>query len=295
MKDEEWDELDEKAVFTIHLCLADEVIFNAEALKLDEVTYALFSEELRRKASFENSKNALVTENKGRSHNREQKGCSKSRGKSKSQSKVKCYHCASYHYTPRREFFTAYKAGDLGSVKMGNQSVVKIVGIGDIIVQISVGCTMTLKDVSHIWELRFNLMSSTVLDGEGYSQPLVPLSCTCRRNKGHNWTTNPRRAFLSGMEMRSMATDYGIRRKEKSSKVGIRKVVRSRHVVFHEQETLEEEKPIQASNGVRDVASIPIPQEDATGETNPHEVKLKDDEKPATIMDGRVEPNNEGV
>jgi hypothetical protein len=42
---------------------------------------------------------------------------------------------ASYHVTPRREFFTSYKAGNLGRVKMGNKSYADIVGIGDICVE----------------------------------------------------------------------------------------------------------------------------------------------------------------
>ena len=35
---------------------------------------------------------------------------------------------AFYHATPKREFFTSYKAGDFGTVKMGNTSYSKIVG-----------------------------------------------------------------------------------------------------------------------------------------------------------------------
>ncbi|PKI44710.1 hypothetical protein CRG98_034887 [Punica granatum] len=34
MEDDEWDEQDEKAVSTIHLCLADEVIFNVKEEKI---------------------------------------------------------------------------------------------------------------------------------------------------------------------------------------------------------------------------------------------------------------------
>ena len=38
---------------------------------------------------------------------------------------------ASYHVTPRKELFTSYKAGNFGRVKMGNDSYVNIMGIGD--------------------------------------------------------------------------------------------------------------------------------------------------------------------
>ena len=39
---------------------------------------------------------------------------------------------ASYHCVPNKEYFIDYRAGDFGSVKMGNQSSASIVGIGDI-------------------------------------------------------------------------------------------------------------------------------------------------------------------
>ena len=39
---------------------------------------------------------------------------------------------ASYHVTPNKEFFTSYRPGDFGTVKMGNTSYFKIVGIGDV-------------------------------------------------------------------------------------------------------------------------------------------------------------------
>mgnify|MGYP003740606461 FL=1 len=75
---------------------------------------------------------------------------------------------ASYHATPTREFFTSYKAGDFGTVKMGNTSYSKIVGIGDVCVRTSLGCTLTLTDVRHVPDLRLNLISGVALDKMGY-------------------------------------------------------------------------------------------------------------------------------
>lgn len=75
---------------------------------------------------------------------------------------------ASYHCVPKREYFSTYKAGNFGTIKMGNQSVSQTVGIGDICVKTNVGCTLTLKDVRHIPDLRMNLISGSVLDKEGY-------------------------------------------------------------------------------------------------------------------------------
>ena len=74
---------------------------------------------------------------------------------------------ASYHCVLRREYFQSYKVGDFGSMKIGNQSSAKIVGIGDIRVKTSIGCMLTLKDVRHIPNLRLNLLSGNALDREG--------------------------------------------------------------------------------------------------------------------------------
>ena len=71
---------------------------------------------------------------------------------------------ASYHVTPYKDFFKTYKAGDFGTVKMGNTSSAKIVGIGDVQVKTNVGCSITLKDVRHVLDLRLNLLLGIVLD-----------------------------------------------------------------------------------------------------------------------------------
>ena len=75
---------------------------------------------------------------------------------------------ASYHVTPNKEFFTSYRPGDFGTVKMGNTSYSKIVGIGDVCIQTDVGCSLTLRDVRHVPDLRLNLISGVALDREGY-------------------------------------------------------------------------------------------------------------------------------
>ena len=75
---------------------------------------------------------------------------------------------ASCHVTPRKELFTSYKAGNFGRVKMGNDSYADIVGIGDICVRANIGYTLILKDVRHVPDIRLNLISTHVLDKEGY-------------------------------------------------------------------------------------------------------------------------------
>ena len=76
---------------------------------------------------------------------------------------------ASYHCVPKREYFSTYKAGDFGTVKMGNKSVSQIAGIGNICIQTSMGCTLTLKDVRHIQDLHLNLIYVCMLDKDGYN------------------------------------------------------------------------------------------------------------------------------
>ncbi|KAK9906214.1 hypothetical protein M0R45_002714 [Rubus argutus] len=75
---------------------------------------------------------------------------------------------AAFHATSHEEFFTTYKAGDFGTAKMGNESYSKISGIGDICLLTDVGCQLILKDVRHVPGLRLNLLSTGVLDQEGY-------------------------------------------------------------------------------------------------------------------------------
>ena len=54
---------------------------------------------------------------------------------------------SSCHVTPRKEFFTSYKVGDFGRVKMDNKSYADIVGIGDICVETNTGYTLALNNV----------------------------------------------------------------------------------------------------------------------------------------------------
>ena len=52
---------------------------------------------------------------------------------------------ASYHVTSLRDFYTSHTSGDYGEVRMGNEGVCEIVGIGDIWLEINTGCILLLK------------------------------------------------------------------------------------------------------------------------------------------------------
>ncbi|KAF8387595.1 hypothetical protein HHK36_026248 [Tetracentron sinense] len=157
-------------------------------LSMSLVTNSLFNEETRRKSAGTDNAQALVIENRGRKGSNQKKDDDKNTTATMSSEDVvvlsfgeeECLHvadqdiewvvdtAASYHATPNKEFFTSYKAGDFGTVKMGNTSHSKIMGIGDVCIQTNVGCTLTMKDVRHVPDLRLNLISGIALDRQGY-------------------------------------------------------------------------------------------------------------------------------
>ena len=51
---------------------------------------------------------------------------------------------------------------------MGNNNYVDIVGIGDICVETNTGYTLSLKNVRHVPNMHLNLISTHILDKEGY-------------------------------------------------------------------------------------------------------------------------------
>ena len=75
---------------------------------------------------------------------------------------------ASYHATPSRENFISDKSGNLGKVRVGNKSLCDIKGVGDLIVKIKDGSSLLLKQVRHVQELGMSLISTGILDDEGY-------------------------------------------------------------------------------------------------------------------------------
>ena len=66
---------------------------------------------------------------------------------------------ASFHVTSHIDFFTSYKTGDFGNVRMGNNGVSKIVGIGDVCLETSIGNKLVLKDVRYVPDISLNLIS----------------------------------------------------------------------------------------------------------------------------------------
>ena len=76
---------------------------------------------------------------------------------------------ASFHVTSHSDLFTSYITSDFGNVRMGNSGVSKIVGIWDICLETSIGNKLVRKDVIHVPDIRLNLISTSRLDDEGFT------------------------------------------------------------------------------------------------------------------------------
>ncbi|RDX99372.1 hypothetical protein CR513_17578, partial [Mucuna pruriens] len=70
---------------------------------------------------------------------------------------------ATLHVTPRKEFFTSYTSSDFGVLKMDNNGVTKVIGVGDVCLHTNTGI-----GVKHAQNIRFNLISVHMLDEGDY-------------------------------------------------------------------------------------------------------------------------------
>ncbi|VFQ74335.1 unnamed protein product [Cuscuta campestris] len=75
---------------------------------------------------------------------------------------------AAFHVTSRKDFFTSYTLGDYGVLKMGNDGRSHVVGIGVVVLETKTGMKLVLKNVRHAPDIRLNVISTSVLDDEGY-------------------------------------------------------------------------------------------------------------------------------
>ena len=75
---------------------------------------------------------------------------------------------ASFHVTPYRDLFVRYSAGKKGVVFLGDNHACSIIGIGDVRLVLENGQQMMLKGVRHVPEVKKNLISTGLLDDDGY-------------------------------------------------------------------------------------------------------------------------------
>ncbi|RDX81121.1 hypothetical protein CR513_38240, partial [Mucuna pruriens] len=156
-------------------------------VSLQMVKGSILNEEMRRKAQGSSSQSeVLVTTNRGRSEKRKEKRVEENKGK-KDKSKEKdddddddhdhvttatgddliilrdfesvnfvsdesmwiIDSGATLHVTPRKEFFTSYTTSDFGVLKIGNDGVTKVIGVGDVCLQTNTGMQLWLRGVKH--------------------------------------------------------------------------------------------------------------------------------------------------
>ena len=60
---------------------------------------------------------------------------------------------ATTHATFCRDFYTSYTPGDFGVVKMGNNNVANVVGIGNVCLETHNGMKLLLKYVKHVSDI----------------------------------------------------------------------------------------------------------------------------------------------
>ena len=75
---------------------------------------------------------------------------------------------ASFHATPRRDFFASYKSGNNDVGRIGNKDTSPIVGVGDIHVKKNLSYKFVLKNMRYVPDLRLNLIAPRKLDNDGY-------------------------------------------------------------------------------------------------------------------------------
>ncbi|KAK8601314.1 hypothetical protein V6N12_051151 [Hibiscus sabdariffa] len=169
-------------------------------ITLDLAKSGVLNEEVRRRSQGSTSQSeVLVIESMGRNREKDDKGRDKSRSKSRSRYKnLECHHCdllvicdenlvniacdetswvidigASIHVKSRRDFFTSYTYRDFEVLKMGNDGLVSVTGMGDVSLVSNNGTKLILKDVRHASDIRLNSISTGRLDDEGFVTPSV--------------------------------------------------------------------------------------------------------------------------
>ncbi|RDX58134.1 hypothetical protein CR513_62572, partial [Mucuna pruriens] len=161
------------------------------------VKSSVLNEEMRRKTQGSSSQSeVLVTKNKGRSQKKiqecgvsllsqnraytEKKENKGKKGKSKEKDYdddddhvtttasddfiiLRDFDGATLHITLRKKFFTSYTSSDFGVLKMGNDGMTKVIGVGDICLQ-----TNTRIGVKHALDVHFNMIFVHMLDDGSY-------------------------------------------------------------------------------------------------------------------------------
>ena len=76
---------------------------------------------------------------------------------------------ATCHVTSQRDFYSSYTPGNFGNVRMGNYGLSKVVGVGDVCLKFDTGMELVLRNVKHVPDMRLNVISTGLLDDDGYT------------------------------------------------------------------------------------------------------------------------------
>ncbi|WVZ16592.1 hypothetical protein V8G54_009574 [Vigna mungo] len=125
-------------------------------ISLQKSKSSALNEEMRRKTQGTSSHSELLKESKDK------------KGKQRERDHDDYDHVITTTCGDLKEFFTSYILGDFGVLKMGNDEVSNVIGVGDVYLQINMGMQLLLKGVKHAPDVRFNLISVQVLDDGEY-------------------------------------------------------------------------------------------------------------------------------
>nr|GEV77480.1 retrovirus-related Pol polyprotein from transposon TNT 1-94 [Tanacetum cinerariifolium] len=75
---------------------------------------------------------------------------------------------ATCHVATRKDYYSSYTPCDFGVVKMGNIGLSRIASIGDICLKLYTGMELVLHNVKHVSDMKLNIISTGLLDEDGY-------------------------------------------------------------------------------------------------------------------------------
>ncbi|GJZ83764.1 putative RNA-directed DNA polymerase [Tanacetum coccineum] len=83
---------------------------------------------------------------------------------------------ATCYVATRKYYYSPYTTSvDFGVVRMGNTGLSRIAGIGDICLKFDTGMELVLHNVKHVPDMRLNIISTGLLDEDGYHNSSVSI------------------------------------------------------------------------------------------------------------------------
>ncbi|KAJ0013304.1 hypothetical protein Pint_20997 [Pistacia integerrima] len=161
----------------------------------------------------------------------------------------------SIHATSRNDLFTSYAASDFGTIKMGNDGLAKVIGIGDMCLEIDNGSSLLLRGVKHIPDIRLNLISMGRLDDEGYCNTFSDAFVHIHKDERFKLDMKTRQCIFIAYGL----DEFGYRLYDPVKK----KLVRSCDVMFMEDQSIKDvekaDKVVpQYNDGFIDLDPIPF-------------------------------------